>query len=207
MDVIGAVAAGAAGLAAVLAGVNLYVSDRREKKKWAEDERREKEQSERDARREQERWERDALIKNLALFLDASFKIGSNCHTILRESPPPAERARLSVAALAAHDAGGDAMTRLRLLAPADVVDAANRVRIRETELALACCPEQTKPTKEDELSSNMREAREEFLQSSRKALSLDKESGTDFANSKTWRPFRVMVSQMARDKISDTAT
>ena len=84
MDVIGTVTAGAAGLAAVLAGANLYVSGRREQKKW----------------------KREALIDNLALFLDASFKIGSNCHTILKESPPPAERARLSMAALAAHEAG-----------------------------------------------------------------------------------------------------
>ena len=201
MDVIGTVTAGAAGLAAVLAGVNLYVSDRREKKKWTQDE-----------RREQERWERDKLIDNLALFLDASFQIGSNCHTILRESPPPAERARLSAAALAAHDAGGDAMTRLRLLAPADLVKAADLVRIHETKLALACCPElQPNPDNEssevDNLSSNLREAREQFLKSSRKTLSLDEESGTSFRNRKTWRPFRMMVNQMARDEISDTAT
>jgi hypothetical protein len=34
VNVIGAIAAGAAGLAAVLAGVNLYVSGRRELNKW-----------------------------------------------------------------------------------------------------------------------------------------------------------------------------
>jgi hypothetical protein len=40
------------------------------------------------------------------LDLDASFKLGSMCHTILKESPPPPERARLSVAVLAANDTG-----------------------------------------------------------------------------------------------------
>ena len=43
---------GAAGLAAVLAGVNLYVSGRRELHKWT----------------------REALVEALVIFLDTSFK-------------------------------------------------------------------------------------------------------------------------------------
>jgi hypothetical protein len=61
---VGAVTAGAASLAAVLAGVNLYVSGRRELNKWT----------------------RETLIEIFSLFLDASFKHASACRAISLES-------------------------------------------------------------------------------------------------------------------------
>jgi hypothetical protein len=54
VNVIGAVTAGAAGLAAVLAAINLYLTGRREVHKWT----------------------REALVEALVMYLDTSIKQG-----------------------------------------------------------------------------------------------------------------------------------
>jgi hypothetical protein len=68
VDVTGAVTAGAAGLAAILAGVNLYVSGRREVHKWTH----------------------EALVEALVIFLDTSSRApdGTNSVPALIPSGP-----------------------------------------------------------------------------------------------------------------------
>jgi hypothetical protein len=78
MDVIGAVTAGAAGLAALLAGVNLYVSGRRELDKWT----------------------REALVEALVVFLDSSFKQSGLCASFTSPSPRAEDSERLRTAVL-----------------------------------------------------------------------------------------------------------
>jgi hypothetical protein len=101
LNVIGTVTAAAAGLAAILAGVNLYVSGRRELNKWR----------------------CETLVEILVVFLDASFRQAGACRTIMRGPLTQPERNRLRKEILAAHDAENVALTRLRLLAPPQVVE------------------------------------------------------------------------------------
>lgn len=104
MSVVGTVTAAAAGLAAILSGVNLYVS----------------------GRRELDRWTRDALVDALVQFLDTSFKLKSALRTLVLLAPQ-AEPQRYEAKSLvvAAHDLETDTLTRLRLLASSRVVKAA----------------------------------------------------------------------------------
>jgi hypothetical protein len=96
VDVVGAVTAAAAGLAALLAGVNLYVSGRREIDKWT----------------------REALVEALVVFLDASFKQSGPCASFASLSSPAEGGQHLRTAVIATHDLQTDTLTRLRLLAP-----------------------------------------------------------------------------------------
>jgi hypothetical protein len=73
MNVVGAVTAGAAGLAAVLAGVNLYVSGRREMDKWT----------------------RETVVEIFVAFLTASFKHGAVCRSLFRDAPADPGRQHL----------------------------------------------------------------------------------------------------------------
>ena len=114
MDWVGIVSAAAAGLAAILAGVNLYISDRRDLNKWT----------------------RETLIETLTLFLDASFGYASACRNLFRLSPEGREVNSMRRVILAQHDAEANALTRLRILAPPSVVE--NEVKLLEAEYHLA---------------------------------------------------------------------
>lgn len=152
VNVIGAVTAGAAGLAAVLAGVNLHVSGRRELNKWT----------------------REALVETFVVFLEASFAHNRACWTA--EEIPPADvgPASLSAAVVAAHDLETDTLTRLRLLAPSRVVTAAEALHEAEHKLAEACF---MRPPPSAEALDNarvpVRRARAAFLESARSTLRL----------------------------------
>jgi hypothetical protein len=175
MDVIGAVTAGAAGLAAVLAGVNLYVSGRRELDKWT----------------------RETLVDTFALFLDASFKHGTVCHTILVDSPPEPELYRLREAEIAAHNAEAAALTRLRLLAPAQVVEDARALINFEYQLAESCFSDPPRTADTAAVSGPIRKARRQFLESARATLGLRETAGTgSFDTTNNWRAFRTKVNQ-----------
>jgi hypothetical protein len=117
MDWVGVVSASAAGLAAVLAGANLYISDRRELNKWT----------------------RETLIETLIAFLDASFGCASACRNLCRSSSQIQDLNAMRSSILAAHDAEADALTRLRILAPPSVVDAALKLFEAEYRLAEPC--------------------------------------------------------------------
>jgi hypothetical protein len=153
MDVTAVVTAGAAGLAAVLAGINLYVSGQRELRKWT----------------------REALLEVVVTFLDASFSHSSACRVTSPSGPvPEVEWRRLRKAAVVAHHAETNTLTRLRLLAPSKVVRDAEALHETEHELVAVCFAGEL-PTREelDEALAPVRRAREKFLQSARSALQL----------------------------------
>jgi hypothetical protein len=175
LDVVGAVTAGAAGLAAVLAGINLYVS----------------------GKRELNRWTRETLVEILVLFLDASFKHSSACRAILGESPLQPELNRLRSAILAAHDAENEALTRLRLLAPPQVVREARALLEAEYLLAEPCFLDQVPVDESDELIIPVRKSRRQFIESARSVLNLRETKGTgDFDRNVSWRKLRIMLKE-----------
>ena len=171
---VGAVTAGAAGLAAVLAGVNLYVSGRRELDKWT----------------------RETLVEIFVLFLDASFKHSTACRDILGEAPAPPERNRMRRAVIAAHDAENEALTRLRLLAPPQVVNDARALLDSEYFLAEPCFLEPPPAFGSDELMEPVRRGRVQFLESARSALGLRETRGTGEFKNVSWRKFRIMLNE-----------
>jgi hypothetical protein len=117
VDLIGAVTAGAAVLAAALAAVNLYITGRREIHKWT----------------------REALVEALVLFLDTSIKQGGMCAAERSwDSLPDSERYRIRRDVIAVHDLQTEILTRLRLLAPSRVVTAAQAVHEAGHELMAA---------------------------------------------------------------------
>lgn len=153
VDVIGAVTAGAAGLAAVLAGVNLYVSGRRELHKWT----------------------REALVDALVAFLDTSFKQSGLCANAASwSSLPESQRDHLRKNVITAHDLQTETLTRLRLLAPSRVVVAAEALHQAGHELVFMYFidPPQPAEAKENALSL-VKAARQQFLESARSTLRL----------------------------------
>ena len=167
MNWVGAVTAGAAGLAAALAGVNLYISGRREFDKWT----------------------RETLVETFAVFLDASFKNTSACRAIFRLSPPLQERNRLRAAIIAAHDIENDALTRLRLLAPPSVVEAARTLLEAEYNLAEPCFSVPIPVDTSDILIQPVYHGRAQFIEAARLTLGLREVTGTgSFEKNVNWR-------------------
>ena len=104
MNVVGYVTAAAAGLAAILSAINLWLSGRRELNRWA----------------------REALVEALVSFFDTSFKLRSSCRELIFLAPNKDSEARaIRRIIVAAHDLETDTLTRLRLLAPSRVDKAA----------------------------------------------------------------------------------
>ena len=175
MDITGAVTAAAAGLAAVLAAVNLYVSGRRELRKWT----------------------REALVEALVVFLDASFRQTGVCRALPPSTPAPdAEQRRLQAAAVEAHDIETDTLTRLRLLAPSRVVKAAEALHQAEHEMVDAFFAESPMRTEDiDDALAPARRAREQFLQSARSALQLGDTATIEHSHRGTgWHEFRALT-------------
>ena len=153
VDVIGAVTAGAAGLAAVLAAVNLHLTGRRELHKWT----------------------REALVEALVVYLDTSIKQGGLCGAVASlGSLSDSERDRLHKAVIVVHDLQTDTLTRLRLLAPSRVIAAAQELHNAGHELMSTCfiTPLQTTETRERAYSL-VQNARQQFLESARSTLRL----------------------------------
>jgi hypothetical protein len=186
VDVVGAVTAGAAGLAAVLAGVNLYIS----------------------GRRELDRWTREALVDAFVMFLDASFKQSGACRTLTsRSSPPPEERNRLRVAVVEAHDLESDILTRLRLLAPSRVVKAAELLHQAEHRLVAVSFTEPLPPQVAiDEAAVPVRHARTVFLQSARSILKLSDTAAIEHHHRGIgWHEFRALAQAGDKGHSADT--
>jgi len=176
MDVIGAVTAGAAGLAALLAGVNLYVSGRRELDKWT----------------------REALVEALVVFLDASFKQSGLCASFTSPSPLAEEGERLRTAVIATHDLQTDTLTRLRLLAPSRVVAAAESLHQADHELVTLCFIELvTQSEAIDARRTLIRRARQQFLESARSTLRLGDTASIGHKHIDTlWYKFRSVINR-----------
>ena len=172
MDVTGAVTAGAAGLAAILAGVNLYVSGRREVHKWTH----------------------EALVEALVIFLDTSFKQSGLCaHAASWSSLPESERDHLRKAVIDAHDLQTETLTRLRLLAPSRVVTAAEALHRATYKLVFTCfiVPAQSAEAKESTLLL-VQHARQQFLESVRSTLQLTDTAAIGHGQPSTgWHEFR----------------
>jgi len=109
--------AAAASLAAVLAAINLYVLGRRERHSWL----------------------RETLISEYATYLDASFSATSKAREYLGTSSDEPKRGRyrseLADQVLKLHGQQMHTLTRLRLLATAEVVRAAGQVHAADHEV------------------------------------------------------------------------
>lgn len=175
MDVIGAVTAGAAGLAALLAGVNLYVSGRRELDKWT----------------------RETLVEALVVFLDASFKQSGLCASFISPSSPLEDGGRLRTAVIATHDLQSDTLTRLRLLGPSRVVTAAESLHEADRELVGLCFIESVPQAEAvDAHRILIRRARQQFVESARSTLRLRDTAVIGHTNTDTlWYKFRSVVN------------
>lgn len=174
MNVIGAVTASAAGIAAILAGINLYVSGRREQKKWI----------------------REALVETLVTFLDSSFKHGV-AYRILSSgrSLQDLERRHLHATVVEAHDQQGEALTRLQLLGPPQLVEAADALHDREHAMAAACFGEPASAVEVAEAVEDARisiqRAREQVLKAARRAIRLGDIAGISDVHDADWEEFR----------------
>jgi hypothetical protein len=175
VDVTGLVTAGAAGLAAVLAGANLWISGRRELNKW----------------------KREALVEAFVTFLDASFKQNGTCTKLTSPGlKTSTERHRLHIAAVEAHDMETDTLTRLRLLAPSRLIAAAEALHEAEHRL-VATCFTQPLPLEEtlDTVRLAARSARVKLLESARQALRLRDTAAIGHSHRGTgWYEFRSLI-------------
>ncbi len=151
MNVVGYITAAAAGLAAILSGINLWLSGRRELNRWA----------------------REALVEALVSFFDTSFKLRSSCRELIfLAHNKDSEAATIRRSIVAAHDYETDTLTRLRLLAPSRVVKAAEI--LHEADHAIIDAYYAESPQNEFEQAlSNARSARIEFISAARFAFRL----------------------------------
>jgi hypothetical protein len=175
VNLIGAVTAGAAGLAAVLAAVNLYLTGRREVHKWT----------------------REALVEALVMYLDTSIKHGGLCGAAAsRGSLSESERDRLHEAVIAVHDLQTETLTRLRLLAPSRVVVAAQDLHEAGHELMSTCFLTPLQTVEEGENSYlHVQNARQQFLESARSTLRLaDTAVVQHIPGDSSWHEFRSRV-------------
>jgi hypothetical protein len=175
MDWVGVATAGAAGLAAVLAGANLYLSPRQELDKWT----------------------REILIEVLTEFLDASYAHSSACRNIYRHRPALKERNELKSRILAAHSKETEALTRLRILSPPPVVKAAHTLFEAEYQLSEPCFLDDTPADGYDALILTVRQCRTQFIEAARSALGLRKVTGTGSYDSNVrWSTLRRLLKE-----------
>ena len=145
--------AGAATLAAVLAGLTLYATGRRETRKWL----------------------RDSLVEHYVEFLTSSFSgAGQRAYSARRQG----DAAALSMIAESARQAythGTDTLTRLRILAPQDVVHAAEALHVADFAVSTTVLTSDPLPSEEDwrKLRDTQRAARAAMLVAIRKSLGL----------------------------------
>jgi hypothetical protein len=145
----------AAALAAVFAGLNLYISGRRQHRQWA----------------------RQALVESLVEYMNASFDVSRACSRISRLRSDGAGLSDLQALGEAAEDAFHKVqlpiMTRLRLLCPPEVADSAQVLHAQDhVRLALAF-----KELASEDLFKDAKEARRKarisMINEARAALSL----------------------------------
>jgi hypothetical protein len=185
MDWVGAATAGAAGLAAVLAGANLYLSPRQELDKWT----------------------REILIEVLTAFLDASFAHSSACRKIYRLAPALEERNELRSSILAAHSKETEALTRLRILSPPPVVRAAHILFEAEYRLSEPCFLDDTPADSYDTMILSVRQCRAQFIEAARSALGLRKITGTGSYDSNVrWSTLRRLLKESEAGAVAESS-
>jgi hypothetical protein len=184
MDWVGAATAGAAGLAAVFAGANLYLSPRQDLDKWT----------------------RETLIEVLTAFLDASFAHSSACRNVYRHAPDLAEHNELRNRILAAHSKETEALTRLRILAPPSVVEAALILFEAEYQLSEPCFIDDTSADPYEALILSVRQRRALFIEAARSALGLRKITGTgSYESTVRWSTLRRLLRESELDATANS--
>ena len=170
MDVVGDVTAAAAGIAAVLSGVNLWIS----------------------GRRELNRWTREALMETLVNFFDTSFKLRDSCRQLIVLTPgKESEIPQLRKDIVSAHDHETDTLTRLRLLAPSNVVRAAEILHEADHDVIDSYLAEAPAEQYREALAKNQA-ARGKFIDAARSAFNLKDSAPQSHSNDGTsWWKFR----------------
>lgn len=160
MDLPTVLSAGAATIAAVLAGLNLVVSGRREHAQWA----------------------REALADAFASYLDASFECGLACReaTVARfRGTRPDRLDDLRERLDEAHETQMQALTRLRLLSTRGVAASAQALHTVEHDLVKLCFEGTGAPDSAAiaEVRERLRRARELMIEAARTSMHLRGES------------------------------
>jgi hypothetical protein len=154
-DLASIVSAGTAALAAGFGGANLYVSGRRDHRRWA----------------------REALVDLFVSYLDASFSIE---HAFVPPSPSHLHQGELETAeqrlsiVRQAHDLQMNALTKLRILTSKRVIELAvalHEAGHRVTDLHLAVPAESSSDI--DAAHDDLWAARDAFVSSCQRALGL----------------------------------
>ncbi len=116
------------------------------------------------------------------------------------------ERNRLRSAVLAAHDVENGALTRLRLLAPPSVVEAARALMEAEYNLAEPCFLDPIPIDNSDKLIRPVQRGRAHFIEAARSALGLREVSGTgSFEQYVSWRNLRHALNEAVKEDREDT--
>ncbi len=161
MDIASVLSASAASVAALLAGLNLVVSGRREDRRWA----------------------RETATEAFVAFMHASFQTGAACRDAvrLRESGSDDDLGPLKRRIDDAHDAQMVSLTRLRLLSTAEVVVAADRLHDVGDELTTLSLDDGGEREIE-QTRERLREARSQMVVAARQAMRVPDPGGTSQA-------------------------
>ena len=168
-------------MAAVLSGVNLYVS----------------------GRRALDQWTRDSLLETLTELLQASFDFATACRVIMRDRPTSTKRERLRREMLEVHAVEAEALTRLRLVGTPSVVEAARALLEAEYRLAEPCFVEQVLLGQYDELIKPVHARRADFIEAARAALGLRATAGTgSFDKGVSWHNLRSLLAEQTHKAV-----
>lgn len=169
MNITNIVAASAAGLAAILSAVNLYVS----------------------GRRELDQWSREALVETIVKFLDTSWRLRGFFEALLTESVGDTQQSLRSHARIvAAHDLETENLTRLRLLAPSNVVETAEALHEMDHRIIDAYFADSRETAFRDAVTE-ARDARLQFIKAARSAFRLRGVAAITHSHLGKWYEFR----------------
>jgi hypothetical protein len=148
--------AAAAGLAAVLAALNLYISGRRER----------------------HRWIRETLVEAYVTYLKTSFNTSQKTQAWRGAAVSNADRDQLVTVRdeiKDLHELQMDTLTRLRLLAPLEVVQAAARVHVADHNIVNLAFDSEIQASKLqiEEARQNGHRQRQALIRAARKSMKV----------------------------------
>ncbi len=146
------ISAVAAAIAALLAGLTLYTSGRRDHRRWL----------------------RDSLVDSYVAYLDASFGSAGPGALQARLTGDEGGAASYRKQAAEAHSRQNDTLTRLRILAPANVIKAAEQLGAADRDVTSAALDARFEGDPSwDEVRAEQSSARKAFLNEARRSLEL----------------------------------
>jgi hypothetical protein len=168
--------AGAASVAALLSGVNLYVS----------------------GRRAEHRWNRDALIEAFVTFVGASFSLNAACTAGGRLGRNDQDSRKYALQAIDAHDTETHTLTRLRLLASSVLVAEAEALHGAEHRLIeVSFSDDPAEQAERQARRTTVRKARERLVKAARADLHLRDAAPITHLHSDTgWEAFTAWVRE-----------